>query len=338
MATYQYPTNYKLKSIEQDKLPVLTENRPAFKIMPVEDANTTVLRWEQKDNYTGLMAVRGVGGSPSRVNRVGSKEYIATPGVYGEFIRLDEQELLDRRALGDATGAPIDITDLVTEAQDQLLERRLNIIESIIWTLCSTGTFSAVSGTGQITHTDTFTIATFSGSDWSTAATATPLLDFRNMQVARRGTSNRYDGTATAYMNQVTFVRMINNANAADLGGKLVMQGNTITGLPQFNKILLDNNLPQIVIMDDGYLADGGTFTPFIADDKVVVVATRANGAALGKFVMTRNVNNPNGRPGPYTMVNNKMGQEVPPHIEVHAGFNGGPILEFPGGVCVMSV
>jgi hypothetical protein len=59
---------------------------------------------------------------------------------------------------------------------------------------------------------------------------------------------------------------------------------------------------------------------------------------------MTRNANNPGYAPGSYTYTIDRTGngpngqRQTPPNIEVHQGHNGGPRLEYPGSILLMSV
>jgi hypothetical protein len=62
------------------------------------------------------------------------------------------------------TDAPIDVSDLVLRAQDQLMGRELDRIEQIIWALLTTGTFSVLLPSGATGFTATFTLATYSAS------------------------------------------------------------------------------------------------------------------------------------------------------------------------------
>jgi len=331
-----YPTASELRRIEQDKLPRLTQDRPIFKHFPIVPVNNHLLQWEQKDNYTGLQQLRGLGGAPQRVNRVGAKRYMAEPGVYGEFVPLDELELTRRRELG-TWGQPVDLTDLVTEQQDMLLGRRVDRIELIAWN-CARGTFS-VSGPNGIVHTDSYTIQTYSaGVAWATVATAAPIKDFRAVKLLARGHSVSFGRQATAYMNQTTFNYAMNNTNANDIGGKRVAPSVNILELDQINKVLFDNDLPQIEIYDDTYLDDAGTPQLYIPNSKVVVFGARPGGQPLGEYRMTRNANNPNMGPGAYTKVIDTMDREVPRRVEVHDGHNGGPVIFFGSGVVEMSV
>ena len=69
----------------------------------------------------------------------------------------------------------------------------------------------------------------------------------------------------------------------------------------------------------------------------MIVVGRRTTGASLGRYIMTRNVNNPGFAPGAYTKVITKD-DEVPLAVEVHDGHNGGPALEFPSAIIKMNV
>lgn len=338
MATFIYPSNAELKQIAQTKIPNLTQNRPIFEILPVVTKDADILRWEQKDNYIGLQQVRGLNGRPGRVNRVGGKQYVMTPGAYGEFTTIDELELTRRRPWGQFNGS-VSIDDLVMECQDQLLGRRLDRIEKIGWDLLTTGTFSVAGPDGVTMHTDTFSLQTASAAVvWSTFATATPLKDFRAVQLLSRGYSVSFGADAKAYMNRVTFNNLVANTNTADLAGRRTSGLQTVLNLGEINSVLAGEGLPQIVIFDGGYLDSAGTFQPFIANAKVVIVGRRLDGAPIGSYVYTRNANNPNMEAGPYMKVVDKGDEDVPRLIEVHDGHNGGPIVEFPSAIVILSV
>lgn len=336
--SFVYPTNAELQLVAQNLVNDLTMNDPLFQIMPLDNADTANVMWEQEDDYTGLMNVRGIGGKPGNVAGVGSKRYVMTPGYYGEFKTIDEVELTERRMLG-SFNQPTNIDDLVLRAQRHLIGRRLHRIRSIGWTLLSTGTFSVASGTGEIIHTDTYSPQTYTASVvWATAATSTPLADFRAVKLLQRGRSVNFGRRAKAYMNQATLNAMLNNTNASDIGGKRIAGGNSVNDLGGFNRILLDNDLPEIVTVDDGYLDSTGTFQLFCPNNKVVVVGERADGSVIGNFKLTRNANNTNMEPGFYDKVVDNGDRAVPRLIEVHSGFNGGPALYFPSAIVIMTV
>lgn len=339
MATFIYPSNAELSLIAQKKIPNLIQNRPIFDILPIVNKDTDIIKWEQKDNYFGLQQVRGLGGSPSRVARVGGKQYTMIPGVYGEFTTVDELELTRRRPYGQFNGS-VSIDDLVMECQDQLLGRRLDRIEKIGWDLLTAGTFSVAGPDGLTYHTDTFSLQTASAAvAWATFATATPLKDFRAVQLLSRGYSINFGATAKAYMNRVTFNNLVANTNTSDLAGRRTSGLQSVLTLGEINSVLAGEDLPQIVIFDGGYLSDASdTFVPFIANSKVVIVGSRNDGASIGNYVYTRNANNPDLGPGAYMKVVDNGDEEVPRMIAVHDGHNGGPIIEYPSAIVILTV
>lgn len=335
MTTYVYPTSARLMEIEQDLLPRLTNDDPIFQLFPIVSEDDDLLRWEQRDNYLGLQQVRGLNGQAPRVARVGAKGYIAQPGVYGEFVVIDEREITKRRRLG-TFGEPIDISSLVLEGQEQLLQRRIDRMRQILWTLAATGTFSVSNASGVVMHTDTYPVQTYNATTWATIATATPLVDFRAVKLLARGHSVSFGRKARAFANAATVNNLLGNTNASDIGGKRVANGATFNSLQDYNRILLDNDLPQVEEYDEGYLDDSGAFTLFVPDGKVVVVGARGNGAPVGQYRQTRNASNPGAAPGPYMDV---IESEKPPkEVEVHDGHNGGPVIFYPSAVVIMDV
>ena len=141
--TLSFPEAADLRAIEQEKLPYLLINDPGFKHFPMEDVPKAHIIWEQKDNYVGLMAARGVNESFSAVQRVGINRFQAEPGRYGSYIDLTEKDFESIRAQG-TWGVVMPLDDLVYSAQDQLLNLRLDRQRQVIWTLLSAGIFSVM--------------------------------------------------------------------------------------------------------------------------------------------------------------------------------------------------
>jgi hypothetical protein len=158
------------------------------------------------------------------------------------------------------------------------------------------------------------------------------------VQLKHRGQSTSFYADAKAFMNLNTANNALVNTNNADLYGRRVTGLATVNSPGQWAQLNAEDNLPQPVIYDEGYLDDSGTFHPFIPDNTVVVLGKRFNAAPLGRFVYTRNANNPNAGPGPYMRVIDTADYKVPRSIEVHDGYNGGPAIEYPGSVVLMNV
>jgi hypothetical protein len=336
MVDFVYPSAVVLEQINQELAPRLMANRRIFDILPTQNVDSHLLEWEQKDNYLGLQQVRGLNGQPSRVKQTGGKRYMQAPGVYGEFELLDEQQLTVRRPWGTFAGS-IDVTDLVREAQDKLLQRRLDRIEQIGWTLLATGTFSVADGV-TILHTDAYTTQTFSAAvPWATVATATPLADLRAIQLKSRGYSVNFGAGSRAYMNRSTANALLSNTNQADIAGRRTAGLGSINSMAMVNTLTAMDDLPEIVIYDDGYYDDSGTFQLFVPNNRVIVVGQRRDNDPIGQYRFTRNANNPAMEAGPYMKVVDDP-DEVPRSIQVHDGHNGGIVLFHPAAIVVATV
>lgn len=338
-----FPTNEKLSDIAQEKLPALEADREIFKIFPIRNQDEWEYSWEQLDRFKGLQKIRGLNSEPTRVKQVGINRFQAKPGVYGEFQLLEEDQLARARSMG-TFGKPIDLTELVLRAQDLLLQRRLDRIEAIGWLALTTNTFSVAAPSGAIMHTDTFNFRTFTSAvGWTTPATSTPLNDFRTVTLLHRGYSVSFDSSATAYMNRTTYYAYINNTNTNDLFGRRTMGLGTINNVTEINKLMQGDDLPMIKIYDNTYLDENENNVLFIPDGKVVLVGKRPGNVPVGGYIMTRNISNPSFTPGAYTRVVDSASGEnnmnpIPRKIAIHDGHNGGPAVEYPSSVVIMTV
>jgi len=334
---FEYPTSAELREIAQDYLPNLLAQRPVFDIFPIREVDQALIMWEQEDNYTGLQQVRGLDGQPPKISKVGVSRFQMQPGVYGEYSLIDETELTLRRSYGSFATA-INVDDLVLREQRRLLGRRLDRIESIVWTLLTTGTFAIPGPAGAILHTDSYTMQTYAATvPWATSATAGPLADLRAVQLRSRGHSVDFGPSATAWLNQVTANRLFTNTNNQDIYGRRTAGLGTYNSEAQLNQLLAGDGLPQIRIYDRGYLDDTRTFQPFIPDNVVDVVGRRTDGAPIGEYQMTRNAQNPGFAPGAYMRVVDDE-DDIPRQIAVHDGHSGGPTLLYPSAIVRMAV
>src|SRR5262245_5940798 len=138
---YSYQTTRELREIAQVLLPRLMANRIVFAddLFPIRTVDAHALEWRQLDDVLGLQQGRGLNGRPARIQRLGGKRFTLEPGVYGEYGVVDEREITTRRPWGATSEVNIDISDLVSEVQAQLLQRRLDRQEWIVWTLLTTG-------------------------------------------------------------------------------------------------------------------------------------------------------------------------------------------------------
>lgn len=333
MADFLFPTSRELLSIEPEKSSKMMEGRVAFDIMPVRSVDAFMLTYEQQDNIPGLQYGRGLNGPFQRVAGIGAKQYDYAPGVYGEYMYVDEKQLATARALGKY--GPIDVSKLVAEKQDQLMERRIDRMEWAIWQLLTSGVITVINATGHVMFSDTFPVQTFTAATpWSTLATATPLANIRSVKMLARGKGARFNSAAKLYVNQTTANLLLGNANAGDIGGKRTNGGDTVNSIGRFNEFLLGDDMPAVVVYEDGYRTEAGVDVPFIPDNKAVLVGSRIKGR-VGEFLLTSNANNQDGAAGPYQEV---IVEKGPVALKILDGFNGGPCLYYPGSVVVMNV
>lgn len=336
-----YPSNAELMAIQQEFLPTLTLDDLSFQLMPIVTHDAAYVEWEQRDNFTGLQQIRGIDAEPPSVPSVGWKRWKMEPGIYGEWDYISEQAIIERRTPG-TYNVPIKIDDLVIEKQDYLLSRRIDRLRLTIWTLFSTGSFSSTGPNGNVLHAGTWNLQTATAAIvWSTYATATPMKDLLTILTNFRGISASFGANGMMVMNRVTANHLLLNNNTADLGKQRGNYGQTLFSIDLVNEILVANGLPRLVIYDKGYYPDGGgAFIPFIPDGKVIIFGERPNGEQIGEYQMTRNAANPNAAPGPYTYVSDSLdgNKPIPRKIRVDDGFNGGPALQFPRLIIILTV
>jgi hypothetical protein len=293
------------------------------------------LEWEQRDNFRGFQQLRGLNGEPGHVKMIGFKRYSAKPGVYGEFMTVDE-EMMALRAATTREGEPVNIDDLVTERQDYLNNRESDLLEYIHWAALLNGNLSFIGPTGAI-YGDEWPIQTANFSDWSVLTTATPLADLMTLKALASGKSVAFDSGATIYANSVTIGYLLQNKNANDLGGQLALTSGgvkPVKSLLEINTMLNGFNLPTIVEYDEGYNAESnGAFTKWIPNDVMSLVGRRTDGSSLGQYRMVRNPQNENASPGRYEMVIDRVKDRVPRIIEVHRGHNGGLVIFYGSAI-----
>lgn len=334
-----YPTPMTLYEIEQDRLPGLIAERnspflDAFPMRPIED---TVIRWEKYDNFTGLMNFRGYDNKPGRVKDIGYQSFQTQPGVYGEFMEISE-ELLTRRGMIGHLSQKMDISDQVGLLQRKLLGRRLDRIEWIISQFVINGTYSVPDLTGVSVTGDSWTPPSFAASTaWSNYTTSTPLADMQAIALIPFGQSVDTGPNAELVMNRKKFNQLTLNRNSNDFWGYRNAYGATVgNSLEAINSILMAQGLPKIRIYEGLYAADNGTatgsYTRYMLDNTAVLFAKRTSGAKTGAFAITWNAQSQ--AAAPYTFVKDRK-EEVPRTVEVHDGFNGGPLIEYPGTIVV---
>lgn len=331
MPTYHYPSNYEISAVAPVKALTNMESRLIWKYMGTRTSRANTVRWNQRGNVSGLQQLRPLNTSSNNVQRVGSITYEVKPGVYEEFTRIEESELLNR-AGETARGEPIIITDLIMADQDQLIQRRNDRMEHIGWNALL-GTYSVVAQNG-ITKTDTFGVQTFTATvPWATHATATPLADVMAAQQLQRGQGVSFEAGSELVINLATFADLRLNTNQNDLGGINLNNSSATIGLSLINDVMARNNLPSFVVYDGDYIDSSNVNQQFIPANRGILIGKRQNQEKLLTWVSTPNPAHPDFASGPHMWVydsgkNNAEGRPTPREIFCYDS-NAGAI-EFP--------
>jgi hypothetical protein len=336
---FEVPTTLQLKRIEAIRLPSLNASSRIFDYFPDEFSDATVLRWAQKDSFSGMQQVRGLGGKPAQVSMVGDNIFLMDPGVYGDFVALDEAILTERRDAALLSGGPVSLGDLVGEAQAILLARRWTLKAYILWQLVLNGQFVATNKQGVVVVKASYTQQTYAAAvPWSTTATATPIKDLQALSQVTFGQGVDSGSSAVVFVNQVTAYGLLNNTNPNDLGGKRIGGGNTPLSLEDFNKIGVSYGVPTVEINDEFWVNETtGVVTRFIPTGQGVLICKRKSGTPIGAYRHTNNLQSDPGEKGIYRKVIMHWEDQVPRSVEVHDGHNGGPVLYFPGTIVKVS-
>lgn len=349
--SFVYPTNMELSQIDQDLLPVLALTNPIFNEFPIREHDSSVLKWEQRDNWLGLMQMRGPEGEYPVIPPAAINDYELTPGRFGEHALVKEKEIEERRGFGQVN-QPINLTDIIVERHQQTATRQFNQMSYVLWNLLSTGYYQLIGPNGAVIKQDAIVLQAYDsvangttngsfGYYWDNRANAGPIADFRAIKLLHRGHSVMLDSNATAWMNTATLNFMLSNTNTADMFGRRSQGLETIEGIDQYNRfIAMRDNLPMIKEYDEGYQDNSKVFHPFIPNGKVILIGKRTNGAALGEFSLTRNASNGNSSSPLVKVVNHGLeaNQAPPAKIAVYRGFNGGPRVFYPTAIVNMTV
>lgn len=351
--TFDQTQNYDIQSIIRDYLNDMVEDDAIMKLMPLTFKDASKVVWEQRDNFWGLMPLRGINGTPDVKQAPGSKRFAVDPGYYGVQLVIDEEMMTKQRELG----SPNDVIAkevLLDEAAREGAVMFFNRIRQMIVSLCTTGEFKIESRGGAKVHqykVDGFNLAT-AATAWSNTTNGKPISDLLTIQnTLQLGTSSSFGEDSTMYMSPLLITKMVKTDQVmSTIKGPY---GSTEEGLAGLNRILAGYGLGQIKPYNESYAAAVDTaqssYTRFMDDLKFIWVGKRPKNQPFGEFVMTRNMVNekpagatpdyneePSGsapedwKRGLYTLVRYDV---MPPMYTVDAGFNGGPAIHFKSAV-----
>lgn len=335
--TLHYQNKATLKRVAANLVAGMSLSNPIFQyVFPIESTDDILLRWYIDENVGGQMALRGAGGAPVKVDPDGRDYWETEPGVFGEYMSIDEiQLLLLGRNVPADQNITVSVKGEVARYQNKLMVRERNRMRVMGWTVARTGEIAIPLPSGGIGYRENYTIATkIAAPLWTDLENGKPLATFQGLQEEYGvGTSNNFGTRAVALMNTFTKNLLTLNQNPKDWGGRKINNGDLMS-MADYDIIREAMELPQIIVWDEGWQDDAKVFHKDIPNGEILVVAQRSDGEKPGAFNMTYNAVN-NG-PGAYAeVIDYSTGErkEIPPRVEVHAGFNGGLVLHRPSQI-----
>jgi hypothetical protein len=340
MPSYEIQSALEIRKLFAVKVARAESTRLGLKLFPVKKQKTQKVVFERENPRRGIQAASGLGGPASRVVLPGYSSFATDPGYYKEFIHFTDEDFINRRLAGDWFN-PATMEQLEALASDYLYGRYLDRREKNVFDVMQTGGFQALDAFGNIKWQTVYDIQTATSTiPITTYATATPLADFRAF-VVQFGLGKSVDfAGGEVWMNANTKNEILKNTNANDLRGVRVENGGTINSYKDpktgFNRILLANDLPEIVVYDETWLPElvGGVAAApnrFIADGKALFIGKRVDGVPFGEYALTPATQN-GGKAGEWFLVEDKRAT-TEPYVKVSAGHNGAPVLEYPEAV-----
>lgn len=305
MATTQFLDNAELTYFAQQLMPERTTDDVVFTdVLRVRSIEESLILAEQRDSFFGATPARGLGTGFGQVAREAKNRITITPYNYGEEKVMDEAFLMLSRQMGEF-GMPQRNAEEQMSDSINLIDRFIKRYKYNVWTLLTTGTYTALGPKGEFVGGDSYTFQSFTvATAWSTFASATPLEDLRNMRLQHRGTSSSFGRKASIYMQSQDVINLLSNTNANDLGAKRVITQNAGAQpfqLGDVNNFLLDSDLPNIVEYDEflptaatnfgtaipnAITGTGLPYSMYIPYQTAVCIGARDYGEPVGDYTM----------------------------------------------------
>lgn len=330
----------KIRELARLYLPRALNERELIKLFPMTNVNETELIYERRQVMTGLQNARGLGGQPGPVKKEGVDQFRVAPGYYGDYYQVDERELINLREAGKWDSFE-NYEAQAARGTTRLTQRFLDRVEYSIAQTITTGGFTANDARGREVTRDIFNVPSYTPSTlFSDLSNSTPLNYFRDLiPTLELGKSVSFQ-KGFILCSRPSANMILKNQNAADLNGRRLQYGQTVNNIEDFNKLLISNDLPPLLVYDAGYYSDppgsAPTFNRFIANGYYVLVGRRTDGEQLGEYRMTRAAQNDGGAPGEWYQVEDRRSKSVP-EVLMRMGHNGGPVPFYTEGFATVA-
>lgn len=302
----------------------------------------TGVSWDVLPVTQGMTKPSGLDAKHELIPHRGFGTKRSATAFWGEAMQLNHTDLLILRGTGPDYRRR-KAADKVARMQKDLKTRGAVRIEWLIWQAITTGAIVIddpkvkINVDYEIPNAHKWQV----GVSWDNYASATPLQDLQDVDERFDG-----DGCQARYyiMNRKTAKHLSRNTAVQNLvkNSALVQQ----IGLKKMGPLALElaGIGGEIVIYDRGYVADGGTYTRFIPDNKVIVIGEGVDNLQsdpLGYFASTPDLRNGgyvNPRGGFWTVVKDRTQDEENPYYKITTGWNGLPVIFRPYWIQIITV
>lgn len=317
------------------------------KYMPSVEIPSTTVFVDVLEARGGMTQEHTKGADPKGSQRRQFRTQQFAPGAYKEFIRFDEQDILNLRELGMNDMSKRGIRQHLNE-NALVLNNRIEVrMEYLRWQAIFTGSYVydgrtinfGVPGANQVSPTTPW--GQVVGGQYVTNPGSTPVQDLRFWVLGGYAPFRKYKITKIV-MNSNTARVILDNASVQSLiqyrfaaeSYKMhdinAVMGFLVPGIPQievyggwFQNESIDATTGQITVSDAVY---------FIPDGKVFFEAKLPDNNKIGDVVMTLSLANgsiDNPAPGKFVLVDEHI-EDHPgnPYIDLIGGFYGAPRLK----------
>lgn len=302
-------------------------------LMPEEGYPMPYISWEDLAGIEGITPAHALDSPPPVGTARARTVNFELPFYFGEQQQFNESDFLHIRARG--TFDQLAGARLVVEEQQKMLVKLVTRIEQTRWAAMQ-GSL-AINENG-VKRTVTYSTKSISSPStlWSVVASANPIADLQAWNILFRGQG---DGPLRCYFNAKVASYLAQNSTVRDL-----IKANAMGALVGSNNI--GEALTKVVgdvefIQYDGGYKSGGTYYPFIPDNKIVLVKNPSMGQTLGGWKSTITAHNGgpfNPQPGRFMWVEDEMHKPSCMKYKFGCGIYGIPVLYFPENVAAVTV
>lgn len=298
-----------------------------------------LISWDILGAGGGMTNATTLGANPKMVKMTPLKTKAMRTAYWKEFIRLDEDDLLNLRGVGRNDRTRL-AEQLVMMAVNRLDNRLFTRMEWLIWQMFS-GTLSI--NENGVVRTINYEIPggnfVTASPLWSSYSDSQPVTDLQTWGQKFTDIGTELD---VVYINQQTAIHLSRNASVQTLVrnystvlqigannvGKLIM---TLAGVPG-----------RIEVYDKGYKADNLTYTRFIPDGKAYLFAVHvADQGPFAEFASTPSIYNggiSGATGGRFVRTLDETQNIHKAHYDVMMGLYGLPVMYHPEWVIVATV